>query len=112
MTAKFMQVVKKYLINKPASWMPSNMYVKYIMIISGFRLKSYSKILSGKTSTFFIYQVTHNKQKIFFQSATRISRFIKGFEHAGKRMWSRYKVDELLCVSHALTVSVCSPVDN
>jgi FkbM family methyltransferase len=66
------------------------------MLISGFRLKSYSKSLSGKSSTFFIYQVTHNKHKIFFQSAVRISRFIKGFEHAGKRMWNRYKIDELL----------------
>ena len=96
MISKFMRVVKNYLINRPASWMPSNTYVKYIMLISGFRLKSYSKSLSGKSSTFFIYQVTHNKHKIFFQSAVRISRFIKGFEHAGKRMWNRYKIDELL----------------
>ena len=96
MTAKFMQVIKNYLINKPASWMPSNTYVKYIMLISGFRLKFYSKSLSDKFSTFFIHQVTHNKQKIFFQSDVRISRFIKGFEHAGKRIWNRYKVDKLL----------------
>ena len=91
-----MQVIKNYLINKPASWMPSNTYVKYIMLISGFRLKFYSKSLSDKFSTFFIHQVTHNKQKIFFQSDVRISRFIKGFEHAGKRIWNRYKVDKLL----------------
>jgi FkbM family methyltransferase len=96
MTAKFMRVVKNYLINKPVSWMPSGVYVKYIMFISGFRLKSYSKSLSGKSSTFFIYQVTHNKHQIFFQSTIRINRFIKGFEHAGKRMWNRYKIDELL----------------
>jgi len=96
MITKFMRVVKNYLINKPASWMPSNTYVKYIMLISGFRLKSYSKSLSDKSSTFFIYQVAHNRHKIFFQSAIRINRFIKGFEHAGKRMWSRYKIDELL----------------
>ena len=96
MTSKFMQVVKKYLINKPASWMSSNTYVKYIMLISGFRLKSYSKSLSDKSSIFFIYQVTHNNHKIFFQSAIRINRFIKGFEHAGRRMWNRYKIDELL----------------
>jgi len=96
MITKFMRVLKNYLINKPASWMPSNTYVKYIMLISGFRLKSYSKSLSDKSSTFFIYQVAHNRHKIFFQSAIRINRFIKGFEHAGKRMWSRYKIDELL----------------
>ena len=96
MTSKFMQVVKKYLINKPASWMSSNTYVKYIMLISGFRLKSYSKSLSDKSSIFFIYQVTHDNHKIFFQSAIRINRFIKGFEHAGRRMWNRYKIDELL----------------
>jgi len=96
MTAKFMQVIKNYLINKPASWMPSNTYVKYVMIMSGFRLKSYSKFLTDKSSTFFIHQVTHGKHKIFFQSSVRISRFIKGFKHAGKRMWNRYKIDELL----------------
>ena len=104
MTAKFMRVVKNYLINKPVSWMPSGIYVKYIMFISGFRLKSYSKSLSGKSSTFFIYQVTHNKHQIFFQSTIRINRFIKGFEHAGKRMWNRYKIDELLCGIEPRTV--------
>jgi FkbM family methyltransferase len=93
---KLRQVIKNLFINKPASWIPSNIYVKYIMLISRFRLKSYSKSLSGKSSTFFIYQVTHNKHKIFFQSATRINRFINGFEHAGRRMWNRYKIDELL----------------
>jgi hypothetical protein len=97
MNAKFLQAVKNYLINKPASWMPSRVYVKYIMLISGFILKSYSKSLSDKSSTFFIYQVAYNSHKIFFQSAIRINRFIKGFEHAGKRMWNRYKIDELLC---------------
>ena len=96
MPVRFIQVIKKYLINQPAFWMPSNIYVKYIILISGFRLKSYSKSLSPKISTFYIYQVTHSKHKIFFQSAVRISRFIKGFEHAGKRMWNRYKIDELL----------------
>ena len=96
MNLKFLYVAKNYLINKPAFWMPSDMYVKYIMFISGFRLKSYSKSSSDKSSTFLIYQVTRNNHKIFFQSAVRISRFIKGFEHAGKRMWNRYKIDELL----------------
>jgi FkbM family methyltransferase len=96
MNSKFLQVTKNYLINKPAFWMPSDIYVKYIMFISGFRLKSYSKSASDKSSTFLIYQVTRNNHKIFFQSAVRISRFIKGFEHAGKRMWNRYKIDELL----------------
>jgi len=96
MNSKFLQVTKNYLINKPAFWMPSDIYVKYIMFISGFRLKSYSKSASDKSSTFLIYQVTRNNHKIFFQSAIRINRFIKGFEHAGKRMWNRYKIDELL----------------
>jgi FkbM family methyltransferase len=53
--------------------------------------------VSEKSSAFFIHQVTHNNQLIFFQSTVRINRFIKGFEHAGKRMWNRYKIDELLC---------------
>ena len=96
MRDKFIQALKNLLINKPASWMPSNVYVRYIILISGFRLKSYLKTLSAKSSSFYIYQVNHNKHKIFFQSPVRISRFIKGFEHAGKRMWNRYKIDELL----------------
>ena len=96
MNTKFMKVLKDYVVNKPAAWVPQNTYVKYITIISGFRLKSYSKFLSLENSSFFIYQVTHSKHKIFFQSAIRINRFIKGFEHAGKRMWNRYKIDELL----------------
>ena len=96
MTAKFMQILKDYLINKPAAWVPQNVYVQYITLLSGFRLKSYSKFLSSENSSFFIYQVTHNKHKIFFQSATRVNRFMKGFENAGKRMWNRYKIDDLL----------------
>ena len=96
MTAKFMQILKDYLINKPAAWVPQNVYVQYITLLSGFRLKSYSKFLSSENSSFFIYQVTHNKHKIFFQSAIRVNRFMKGFENAGKRMWNRYKIDDLV----------------
>ena len=97
MRNKLIQIIKNLLINKPASWMPSGMYVSYIIVLSRFKLKSYSKIVSEKSSDFFIHQVTHNNQLIFFQSTVRINRFIKGFEHAGKRMWNRYKIDELLC---------------
>jgi len=97
MRNKLIQITKNLLINKPASWMPSGMYIIYIIALSRFKLKSYSKIVSEKSSDFFIHQVTHNNQLIFFQSTVRINRFIKGFEHAGKRMWNRYKIDELLC---------------
>lgn len=97
MRIKLIQIIKNLLINKPASWMPSGVYVSYIIVLSRFKLKSYSKIVSEKSSDFFIHQVTHNNQLIFFQSAVRINRFIKGFEHAGKRMWNLYKIDELLC---------------
>ena len=97
MRNKLIQIIKNLLINKPASWMPSGMYVSYIIFLSRFKLKSYSKNVSEKSSDFFIHQVTHNNQLIFFQSTVRINRFIKGFKHAGKRMWNRYKIDELLC---------------
>jgi FkbM family methyltransferase len=96
MKAKLIQAFKNLLINKPASWMSTNVYIKYIIILSRLKLKSYKSFLPDKTSNFFIHQVTYNNHKIFFQSSVRISRFIKGFEHAGKRMWSRYKIDELL----------------
>ena len=97
MRIKLIQIIKNLLINKPASWMPSSVYVSYIIVLSRFKLKSYSKIMSKKFSNFFIHQVTHNNQLIYFQSTVRINRFIKGFEHAGKRMWNRYRIDELLC---------------
>ena len=97
MRIKLIQIIKNLLINKPASWLPSNAYVNYIIVLSRFKLKSYSKIVSKKSSNFFIHKVTHNNQLIFFQSPVRVNRFIKGFEHAGKRMWNRYKIDELLC---------------
>jgi FkbM family methyltransferase len=87
---------KNLFINKPASWFSSSVYVNYIIFLSGFRLKSYSKFVSKNYSNFFIHQVIYDKHQIFFQSATRISRFLKGFEHAGKRMWDRYKVDKLI----------------
>ena len=97
MRNKLIQIIKNLLINKPASWMPSGMYVSYIIVLSRFKLKYYSKTVSEMSSDFFIHQVTHTNQLIFFQSAVRINRFIMGFEHAGKRMWNRYKIDELLC---------------
>ena len=96
MIDKLIQALKNLLINKPASWMPTNIYVKYIMILSRLKLKSYKSFLPDKNSNFSIHQVTYNNHKIFFQSSVRISRFIKGFEHAGNRMWNRYKIDELL----------------
>jgi len=97
MRDKLIQIIKNLLINKPASWMPSGMYVSYVIVLSRFKLKYYSKTVSEKFSDFFIHKVTHNNQLIFFQSTVRINRFIRGFEHAGKRMWNRYKIDQLLC---------------
>jgi FkbM family methyltransferase len=97
MRNKLIKIIKNLLINKPASWMPSGMYVSYVIVLSRFKLKYYSKTVSEKFSDFFIHKVTHNNQLIFFQSTVRINRFIRGFEHAGKRMWNRYKIDELLC---------------
>jgi len=97
MRNKLIQIIKNLLIHKPASWMPSGMYVSYVIVLSRFKLKYYSKTVSEKFSDFFIHKVTHNNQLIFFQSTVRINRFIRGFEHAGKRMWNRYKIDQLLC---------------
>ena len=104
MRIKLIKTIKNLIINKPASWLPSNVYVNYIIVLSRFKLKSYSKMLSEKSSNFFIHMVTHNDQLISFQSAVRINRFIKGFEHAGKRTWNRYKIDELLCGVEPRTV--------
>ena len=96
MKTYLVRVIKNVFINKPAALFSSNIYVKYIIFLSRFRLKYYSKFASETNANFYIHQTIYGNHRIFFQSGTRINRFMKGFEHAGKRMWNRYKVDELI----------------
>jgi len=87
---------KNLLINKPASLFSPKIFVRYIQLISGFRLHSYNSFNLEGFSNLEIHKVVFKSKMIYFQSETRISRFMRGFEHAGKRMWLRYKADKLL----------------
>jgi FkbM family methyltransferase len=104
MRTYIIRIVKNLFINKPASWFSGSVYVRYIIFLSGFRLKYYSKFVSESFSNFFIHQVIYDNHKIFFQSATRISRFMKGFEYAGQRMYDRYKINELVGSTEPKTI--------
>ena len=87
---------KNLLINKPASFFSPKIFIIYIKMLSGFRLHSYSSFILKGFPNFKIHKVIFDRKEIYFQSETRISRFMRGFEHAGKRMWLRYKADQLL----------------
>jgi len=94
---------KNLLINKPAAWFNEFVYIRYIILISrlingnSFLKISNYKVFSSKSfSHFKIHSITTKNKNIYFQSGIRINRFIKGFNYAGKRMWDRYHVDELL----------------
>lgn len=94
---------KNLLINKPASWFNEFIYIRYIILVSRLvngnshlKISNHELFSSKSFSHFNIHSITTKNKNIYFQSGTRISRFIKGFNHAGKRMWDRYHVDELL----------------
>lgn len=97
------QSIKNYIINKPAFFLPESLYVAYIIFISTLisvftklRIENYSKSSAENFSLFFIYKIEVGKKQIMFQNGFRISRFIKGFDFAGQRIWSRYKIDEMI----------------
>ncbi len=87
---------KKIIINKPASWMPAFFYVHYLMLLSGFKLRSYKKFQSKFSPNFFIHSVSFQDFKYFFSSPIRINRILKGFNHAGARLEKRYFIDQLI----------------
>jgi FkbM family methyltransferase len=89
-------VLKNILINKPASFFSPSFFIKYMIILSGCRLRNYSNFSLEGFPSLKIHEVLFGRKKIYFQSETRISRFIRGFDNAGKRMWLRYKTDQLL----------------
>ena len=97
------QTSKNYIINKPAFYLPENLYVKYIVFISTLisflshsKIRAYSKIAVENFPQYFIHKITVGNEQIMFQNGFRISRFIRGFDFAGERMWRRYKIEEIL----------------
>jgi FkbM family methyltransferase len=97
------QTSKNYTINKPAFLLPENLYVKYIVFISRLisflshsKIRTYSKIAVENFPQYFIHRIRVGNEQIMFQNGFRISRFIRGFNFAGERMWRRFKIDEIL----------------
>lgn len=97
------QTSKNYIINKPAFYLPENLYVRYVVFISKLisflthsKIRNYSKIPTENFPQYFTHKITVGNKQIMFQSGFRISRFIRGFDFAGERMWRRYKIDEIL----------------
>jgi FkbM family methyltransferase len=95
--------LKNLFINKPAIFLSDLLYSKYILIlsfISSFllkdRLKNIKNVNSIEFPEFNLFTIEFKKKIIMFQSLKRISRFMKGFENAGNRMWDRYRIDQLL----------------
>lgn len=88
--------IKNFIINKPKNILKPEFFVRYIQFLSAFRLHSYQKLILEEFPTFSVHKVNYLSHKIYFQSEYRISRFMRGFKHAGMRMWNRYEIDEVL----------------
>jgi FkbM family methyltransferase len=91
-TTKFKSIV----LNNQAYWMNDITFINYVILLSLFRLKNFSVSNSKYYPHFKLCKIFYKKQSILFQSPKRISRFIYGFNYAGKRVWKRYNIDELL----------------
>jgi FkbM family methyltransferase len=89
------RVFTHIFVNKPAFFLPEKLYISYIILISFFRLRNYSSYES-KLGNFKIHQIHYGNQKIAFTSGYRISRFARGFNNAGSRVWKRYLVDKVI----------------
>ena len=92
--------IKNIIINRPKIYLGETKYLNYIVLLSRIlwvlNLTYYIKVLklnSESDSSKFIYEIRGLPFAIRIQSKYRVSRFIKGFEHAGKRQWDRYLID-------------------
>jgi len=88
--------LKNTVINKPASWMPTFIYMYYLMLLSGFKLRQYKSYESKYSSNFLVYSVLFERTRYFFTSPHRINRILKGFYHAGARLENRYFINHLI----------------
>ena len=95
--------VKNLIVNKPAFHLSEPNYFRYIITISKvFKLfgNTYSLRSKPQTSQAFpnqkVWMIEGADHPIMIQSQYRISRFLKGFLHAGNRQWDRYGLTRLL----------------
>jgi FkbM family methyltransferase len=95
--------VKNLVINRPAFHLSEKNYFRYVLAISRI-LKifgsSYSLNSKEQISQAFpdqnIWIIYGAELPIKIQSQYRVSRFLKGFRHAGKRQWDRYGISNLI----------------
>ena len=95
--------LRSFIINKPAFLLSEQNYFRYIIVLSNvfskFKLTKnlgYKNLISSIDNKTSIIELTGTQPAIRIQSAYRVSRFLKGFKHAGARQWDRYKLRLLL----------------
>ncbi len=95
--------VKNLFINKPAFILSEINYFKYIIYLSKFlniikfgKSLGYTFIISSIDNKTPIIEISGTDPDIRIQSPYRISRFLKGFKHAGARQWNRYQLSNLI----------------
>jgi FkbM family methyltransferase len=95
-------MIKNFIINRPAFLLSEKNYFRYIIFLSNilFWLGLSEKLKSKKVYLDSIqkelWEVKGNSFLIRIQSQYRVSRFLKGFIHSGKRQWIRYGINDLV----------------
>lgn len=95
-------MIKNFIINRPAFFLSEKNYFRYIIILSNIlfslglseKLKSKKVYLDSLQKE--LWELKGNSFLIRIQSQYRVSRFLKGFVHAGRRQWIRYGIDDLV----------------
>jgi FkbM family methyltransferase len=92
--------IRNYTLNKPAFFLSEKYYLLYLMFLSCLVLKPVKikkHILKVPNSLIHaeIYKVK-KKTELWVTDGYRVSRLLKGFNHAGKRSLDRYRLSELV----------------
>jgi FkbM family methyltransferase len=96
--------LKNLVINRPAFYMREKNYFRYLILLSFIawpiglsKLTIFRRRNSPMLSSEQVWEIHRLFEPSFFiQSRYRFSRYLKGFEHAGKRQWIRYNLNLLL----------------
>ncbi len=95
---------KLILITLPRFILPEKIYVKYIEIATRvwLTIRAEQRHFAIEETTFEksnrsirFWNVISDKEIVVTPSGYRVSRFLKGFDHAADRQWDRYGVDQL-----------------
>lgn len=96
-----MTLLKHFFINKPAFYLNDKWYVRYLIFIgkicNNFRF-NITKFENHKSKSIGIplFKIRIRQEFVLTTAAYRCSRFLKGFERAGERMWFRYRALDLI----------------